>query len=248
MRDTDLVQLMLVVERAVRPVRATIARKRRMRDELLGHLVAIFADEQRRCGDEQAALEAAKGRFGEPRELTDELRSTVPRWDRIGYWTEKMQYQPGESLLHFAGKHLLFTFAACCIVLPIVLLIWTTKPRQDELQLLVCVMATALAWGVGPVMAIELFGVRLRRVWSEGEAKQPLRLAALYAAASLPILPVGAFVTYWALSGDLASSLLHLRFACGLAPVAAALLLILGRKRAEEMRYEDEWASLEVED
>ena len=47
MNDVILRELKIVVERAVRPVRATIARKRRMREELLAHLMAIFEEESR---------------------------------------------------------------------------------------------------------------------------------------------------------------------------------------------------------
>ena len=70
MDDIILQELKRVVEQAVRPVRATMARKRRMREELLAHLVAIFEEETGKLGDEQAALDQTKRRFGDPRELT----------------------------------------------------------------------------------------------------------------------------------------------------------------------------------
>ena len=40
MNEVTLKELKIVVERAVRPVRATLARKRKMREELLAHLTA----------------------------------------------------------------------------------------------------------------------------------------------------------------------------------------------------------------
>jgi hypothetical protein len=70
---------MIVVERVVRPVRANIARKRRMRDELLAHLSAIYDDELARSEDPVAAVNAAAKRFGNTIELTAELQATVPR-------------------------------------------------------------------------------------------------------------------------------------------------------------------------
>ena len=107
MDNIILQELKRVVEQAVRPVRATMARKRRMREELLAHLVAIFEEEAGRLGDEQAALEQAKQRFGDPRELTGQIQQTVPWLDRCRSILENMGCQPGESAWHLAGRHFL---------------------------------------------------------------------------------------------------------------------------------------------
>ena len=82
MDDLVLQELKRVVEEGVRPVRATMARKCRMREELLAHLAAIFEEEAGKLGDEQAALDQAKRRFGDPQELTEQLQQAVPRGDR----------------------------------------------------------------------------------------------------------------------------------------------------------------------
>ena len=74
MNDQVLNELKIVVERAVRPVQATFARKRKMREELLAHLVSIFEEEAGRQGDERAALERAEERFGDLRELSKQLQ------------------------------------------------------------------------------------------------------------------------------------------------------------------------------
>ncbi|NQT11696.1 MAG: hypothetical protein HQ582_03035 [Planctomycetes bacterium] len=120
MNDATLTELKVVVERAVRPVRATMARKHRMREELLAHLVAIFDEEEKHSGDEQAALEQAKRRFGDPRELTGQLQQGVSRWDRCRSILENMGYHPSESAWHLATKHfvvLLLIYSAPFIVL-----------------------------------------------------------------------------------------------------------------------------------
>ena len=57
MNDSTLTELKVVVERAVRPLQASLAQKRRMREELLGHLLSTFEEEAAKVGDEQAALE-----------------------------------------------------------------------------------------------------------------------------------------------------------------------------------------------
>ena len=70
MNDSTLTQLKVLVERAVRPVRASSSRKRKMREELLAHVSAVFKEEAARLHDEQAALEGTAMRFGNPTELT----------------------------------------------------------------------------------------------------------------------------------------------------------------------------------
>ena len=77
-------QLMVHVERIVRPVRATQSRRLRLRTELLDHLQAALAEERRHFpDDEPAAVENAKRRLGEPAELTKKLQQTVPMVERI---------------------------------------------------------------------------------------------------------------------------------------------------------------------
>lgn len=77
-------ELMLHVERIVRPVRASQRRRLRMRNELLAHLQAALAEELRRLPDDElAAIENAKQRLGEPVELTKRLQQTVSLWERV---------------------------------------------------------------------------------------------------------------------------------------------------------------------
>jgi ATP-dependent Clp protease ATP-binding subunit ClpC len=66
MIESTLTGLKIIVERAVRPVRAGIARKRKMREELLAHVVGVFEEEVARLGDERAALQQTALRFGNP--------------------------------------------------------------------------------------------------------------------------------------------------------------------------------------
>ena len=75
--------LMIHVERIVRPVRASQSRKLRMRCELLAHLEAALDEERRRFpDDEPAAIDHAKHRLGDPAELTKTLQQTVPFVER----------------------------------------------------------------------------------------------------------------------------------------------------------------------
>jgi hypothetical protein len=81
---TDSTQaLMIHVERIVRPLRATSARKLRMRRELLAHLQSALDEERQRGADETAAAAAAFQRLGDPAELQRSLQCSVPRLERI---------------------------------------------------------------------------------------------------------------------------------------------------------------------
>jgi hypothetical protein len=77
------------VERIVRPIRAGTRCKRKMREELLAHLTAIFEDEQSHGQDPITALHQASIRFGEPRELTRELQSAQPLVELARYHFER---------------------------------------------------------------------------------------------------------------------------------------------------------------
>ena len=81
MNESTLTQLKTLVERAIRPVRASISRKLKMREELLAHVTTVFEEEAVRLGDEQAALERTAQRFGNPSELTGQLQQSVPTSD-----------------------------------------------------------------------------------------------------------------------------------------------------------------------
>src|SRR5207247_1586234 len=80
MKDDD--QLMIHVERIVRPIHADCS-KLRMRTELLGHLQTAFDEERARGLDEATALAEAKRRLGDPATLTRELQASVPRLERF---------------------------------------------------------------------------------------------------------------------------------------------------------------------
>ena len=99
MNESTLTQLKVIVERAVRPVQASISCKRKMREELLAHVSGAFEDELAHLQDEHAALERTRVRFGNPTEVMSELQDSVPVSDRLWRFWEG---RPGESTLRFA--------------------------------------------------------------------------------------------------------------------------------------------------
>ncbi len=93
--------LMIHVERIVRPVRARQSRKLRMRRELLAHLQAALEEDRAHAPDEPSALEQATRRLGEPAELTRELQQSVPLIERLLLARTPMKWSRWEK---HAGK------------------------------------------------------------------------------------------------------------------------------------------------
>jgi hypothetical protein len=87
MNEPTLTQLKIIVERAVRPVRATTSRKRKMREELLAHVTAVF-EEEAKLHEESVALARTAVRFGDVGELTRQLQAAVPASDAPAYFVE----------------------------------------------------------------------------------------------------------------------------------------------------------------
>ena len=82
MNESTMTGLKIIVERAVRPVRVSNSRRRKIREELLSHVVGVFEEERARVDDDQAALERTALRFGNPAEVTSQLQHSV-----VGCWS-----------------------------------------------------------------------------------------------------------------------------------------------------------------
>jgi hypothetical protein len=217
-------ELKVVVEQTVRPVRATLNRKSRMREELLAHLESIFAEESRKPGGEQAALLAAKRRFGEPSELAEQLQQTVPWWDRCCSILENLGYQPSESAWRLAGKHFLAMLLVCSVYLPL----WMFAHGNvrglgpvEVLRLLAFVM-------VGTVLVVALLNVILSLI-----------LAPLLDKISPVLVSKRRGRILLAMLGGLAVAVgLVLPLFFG----AAVLSFLMARQAVKQWHYEVEWA------
>jgi hypothetical protein len=110
MNESTLTQLNSLVERAVQSVRASEYRKRRMREELLSHVTAVFEEEAARLGDEQAALEQTAQRFGNPADLTGQLQASVPTSDFLQRFLESVAFRCAALTFIFCVIPMLFAF------------------------------------------------------------------------------------------------------------------------------------------
>lgn len=112
------IALMKIVEQTVRPLRASTPRKRKIREELLAHLSAIYDEEQSRAGNPAAALQAATKRFGEPHELACELQSALPLHERLSHFIERwFAWRAPESLARYAFRQATLTLGVLAVVL-----------------------------------------------------------------------------------------------------------------------------------
>lgn len=115
-------ELMVQVERAVRPVRASSRCKDRMREELLTHLTGIYEEERARLGDGAAALAQAVQRFGDPAELTRELQESVSRAEVIGFVFERwFGWRAPESAARYTMRLAVRIFCAVAVLSLIVI-------------------------------------------------------------------------------------------------------------------------------
>jgi hypothetical protein len=118
MNESALKQLKIIVERAVRPVRASRWRKRKMREELLAHVSAVFEEEMATLGDEPAALDRTAQRFGNPAELTAQLQSSVPLLDGIErFWEGRVEESPLRCAIRLALIAMVLTAVVFIVLL-----------------------------------------------------------------------------------------------------------------------------------
>ena len=83
MNDAVLNDLTSHVTQAIGALPAFRARRQRIQEELLAHLLDIYDEELERLQDEQVAAERAKQRFGRADDLRSELATAVPWVERL---------------------------------------------------------------------------------------------------------------------------------------------------------------------
>lgn len=233
MNESTLIQLKIMVERAVRPVRAGSARKRKMREELLAHVVGVF-EEEAKHGDEQAALARTQERFGQASELTGQLQASVPR-------SEDLFGGPGPSALRLAAS--VAAALAPLSLIPLGIMIFVhgrlpVAPRPPFLWVLLCTAFVAFSG------ALLIQGMRQALF---GPGRSWLR-AGLIAAAAWIVIPVTTLALSLSVTVDLQRSLwefvVPLLPINVLAPVAVvALVCVLD----SAWRHDREWARLDID-
>jgi ATP-dependent Clp protease ATP-binding subunit ClpC len=245
MNESTLTQLKTLVERAVRPIRAGTTRKRKMREELLAHVSAVFDEEAKLGGDEAAALVRTSQRFGNPAELTRQLQATVPASDSASWFIEELiGFPPREPALRLAARHAFLTGVLCAVGLAIMIVVigrwdeWLTLDRQAAI--LSPVYMGVLIFGAS------LLGHGMLQAFYGQDGRNWPRVLAIGAAAWL-LVPGVTLVWCYALTGGFMSNLFEMwpLFLSGL--LAPLVLLIAVRACISEIRHCEEWASLKID-
>ena len=152
MNDSTLTRLKIIVERAVRPVRASSSRKGKMREELLAHVVGVFEEEWSKLGDERAAVERTALRFGNPAEVTRQLQESVPARDAVRrYWEGRPGEPAWRTAIRFAWVSGTFALVVAVFVLAPTTLGLIGGWSREALILSLCAVLTIPAWLSGVV-------------------------------------------------------------------------------------------------
>ena len=245
MNDQVLNELRLVVERAVRPVRASDVRKLRMREELLDHVGAIYQEEFGRLGDSAAALGRAKERFGSPTELTEELQQSVSWVEFFGYVSDKYRHRPEESLLRFGLRHLLLAFVIMTVAtLSILPLAWL-QGRTHEVGMLMHIMFVMVLFSSGFSFLVMVLVERIGQLlYGQGA---PVRAILPYCMASLLVLPVMTSVVYGGLFLSVGAAMKGFLIGSIVAPTAPLFFCLMARQMKEQIAGEQQWMGLEID-
>jgi hypothetical protein len=245
MNESTLTQLKILVERAVRPVRASAAHKGKMREELLAHVVGVF-EEEANLGDEQAALARTQERFGQAAELTDQLQASVPRSDRVERFAENLFGGSGQSALRLAARFAAAFGALSFVPLGITILIHGRLPPAAR------VPALLFLWGPPLCVAFLSFcGTLLIQGMRQalfGPAGHSWLRAGLVAAAAWIVIPVTTFALGLAVTVDIQRILWE--FVVPLLPMdvlAPVALVALVYVFDSEWHHEREWARLDID-
>jgi hypothetical protein len=240
MNESTLTQLKIIVERAVRPLRASRTRKRRIREELLAHVTVAFEEEAARSSDEQTALQCTEQRFGNPTDLTNQIQESISNSDYVIGLLENLDWRPDESTLRRAMRYVLVIDV---LVLMIQLTAWfllqgwiSQWPKPAVQLIFILTLSTLFS-----------FPFFMHWMWKATyRVAGRLRLRSFLVAVSSWLLVPG--LTFWlmlAITEDVDSSFIDLIF-----PIAVVLWpLGLCGLAMDNMhnRHHQEWASLRIE-
>jgi hypothetical protein len=249
MNESTLSQLKIIVERAVRPVRASTGRKRKMREELLAHVLGVFEEESVMFGDEQTAVERTALRFGSPADVTSQLQESIPARDAVRrYW----EGRPGEPAWRTAIRSAWVSGTFALLVAVFVLAPSTVRSfggwSREALILSLCAVVTVPAWLSGTVF---LTSFMEKAVYGPA-GRSWLKVAILVAGSWLLIL---LWFAAWSLPIWSAERGSWNRNAIAMAaflltPLHVSALVqssLLARQYREERKYHEEWGGLPIE-
>jgi hypothetical protein len=251
MNDVYELELRKLVESVVRPVVAVRATKRRMREELLAHVQAVFDDELVTSGNESSAWKRTQERFGEPRESTVALQASIGRRERMAARLEpymQVMWEPGDTVGSLLLRQAAQIGLYLALLLPLLTVASLLTQRPGGVTFAVrCSFAMALMLPVF-VGAFTFVPINFGDVIFGRPEQRSRRAMALYAIGSVVCLPVIAFSFYYTLTGDLQSALRHGLWGCLFAPANLFLFYVAGRLAYRQSADDHRWVMLNLEE
>jgi hypothetical protein len=246
MNESTLTKLKILVERAVRPVQASAARKRKMREELLAHVVGVF-EEEAKLGDEQAALARTQERFGQAAELTGQLQASVPPSDRAERLAENFFGGSSESVLRLAARFAAAFGVLVSVLRGIMILIDVLRGQGSE-WLTVARVPSLLApvWTVFITFSGTLLTYGMRQALFGPAGRSWLR-AGLVAVAAWLLVPVSSFALCLAVMVDIQKSLWEVVPLLPYAVVMPVALIAVTYLVNSAFRNDRGWVSLQID-
>lgn len=239
--------LKMIVERAVRPVKATLERKKKMREEMLAHVTAVFEEERSKGTSEETALKRTSERFGHPLHIAEELQQTVPRYERPFLLVERITLpRPGEPTFHYAARTAVFI--SLIHVASQLVFLFPFAIAKGEPYHIGILWRTIFTIGVGAgllTFAFILMSATLQDALFRRE-KRSYGIAFLITLISVATPSIIVFPLYCIVTGDIHWSVHATVRAMVVSPLIPFILFITCWKFDQERRYRQEWASLSL--
>lgn len=248
MNDEIMTRLKILVETAVRPVRASRLRKRRMREELFAHVVATFEEEMPRLDDESRAIAQTERRFGDPQGLAFRLQESIPRRDWLTRLREMGHFRPRESLLHRAITYVLLNFIPYVGAMMLFGSLSVIRGRLLEFRIASYTLFVMLVLMTGILFVFSLFVDRIYQALYERRSERSLPRAIICALASVPVFPVFILAFYWVLTGGVALTHFQLSLTCLGGLLTPAILIFAARETARDVQLDEKWTSLYIDE
>ena len=203
-------KLKVFVERCVRPVKAESSKKLEMRRELYSHLESVYEQERKRTGSDEAAVQAAIARMGDPRELTEELNASLSLLDR---WTgtvdmfscRAIRESPWQYAVRLARLTLKVSLAILVPFVVVSILVAGQWGFRQQFLIRFCA-ALILIETLGCLMCGWFFAMLRDQLEQYGWQKHLVPLVLKIGVALLFIIPVAGWAFFYGVSGDAAEA------------------------------------------
>jgi hypothetical protein len=236
-------QLMILVERVVRPIRAVGRDKKRIREELWSHVTAVFQEEFDQSKDEATALQQVQTRLGEPKELTAQFQQGTNGPSVFSYHFERwLNARPGESMFRTAVRQGFVATIVPVLVLLLAGLNARANPRLEKHDLYF-LAAEVMLLGVGAAL---MFCAIRQAVYLAPVRSRFRAIALLLFTSSVPLIPLWLMYRQSAIFPPtvLVRASISTAFTCLLVPL---IMLGLARKSSRAILESRTWEQLQID-